>query len=251
MAGFQARLHALEGAHFRTEDQLATQRHLEKLVSNGKLPGTLPELTSSTGIQQPLSFASDALRSVRRRPASEVIYQHVQNGIPARVPLMEENWNLGTQVSLGRSRWVNHDASIFSVAKGKELAQLPPKLPTQYELIRQRRVHQAALESPVVQGLRLLPEFTPGRAFFWGTLLAVWATAGIAITTCRHLGIQKAEDVPAVAESFVAPTRDFLRTRLQPLKSMVPAASTLEESWMTDFSRRIRVKLSGVADSHR
>ena len=95
MAGFQARLHALEGAHFRTEDQLATQRHLEKLVSNGKLPGTLPELTSSTGTQQPLSFASDALRSVRRRPASEVIYQHVQNGIPGTSRLLQQQlWAL-------------------------------------------------------------------------------------------------------------------------------------------------------------
>ena len=40
MAGFQARLHALEGAHFRTEEQFATQRHLEKLVAQGKVSNT-------------------------------------------------------------------------------------------------------------------------------------------------------------------------------------------------------------------
>ncbi|KAK9842905.1 hypothetical protein WJX74_004194 [Apatococcus lobatus] len=253
MAGFQARLFALEGAHFRTEDQYATQRHLEKLVAEGKLPSSsLVESSSLATSSSPAqSFASDPLRSIKRRPASEVVYQHVSNGLPARVPLMEEGWNLGTQVSLGRGRFVGHDASIFSVAKGKEFAQLPAKLPTNYEVIRQRRISQAALESPVVQGLRLLPEFTPGRAFFWGTVLAVWGTAAVTVTTCRHLGIQKAEDVPAVAESFVAPTRDYLRSSLQPLKSLVPAASTLQESWMADFSRRIRVKLSGAAESHR
>ena len=132
MAGFQARLFALEGAHFRTEDQYATQRHLEKLVANGKLPSS-SLVADSSGVSpssQVQSFASDPLRSIKRRPASEVVYQHVSNGLPgsslhalpyatsrnsawtklkcawcaARVPLMEEGWNLGTQVSLGRGR---------------------------------------------------------------------------------------------------------------------------------------------------
>ena len=88
-----------------------------------------------------------------------------------------------TLISL--NRWTNPDASIFSVAKGKELAQLPAKLPTNYEVIRQKRISQAALESPVVQGIRLLPEFTPGRAFFWGTVLAVWGTAAVTVTACK------------------------------------------------------------------
>lgn len=101
-------------------------------------------------------------------------------------------------------RFVGHDASIFSVAKGKEFAQLPPKLPTNYEVIRQRRISQAALESPVVQGLRLLPEFTPGRAFFWGTILAVWGTAALTITTCRHLGIEKVTSRHAMGASKAA-----------------------------------------------
>ncbi len=84
MAGFQARLHALEGAHFRTEEQFATQRHLEKLVSEGKMPSSALVADSSMAgaTSQASSFASDPLQSVRRRPASEVVYQHVHSGIP-------------------------------------------------------------------------------------------------------------------------------------------------------------------------
>ena len=84
MAGFQARLFALEGAHFRTEDQYATQRHLEKLVADGKLPSSSLEAESTvSNTSSPVqSFASDPLRSIKRRPASEVVYQHVSNGLP-------------------------------------------------------------------------------------------------------------------------------------------------------------------------
>ena len=83
MAGFQARLFALEGAHFRTEDQYATQRHLEKLVADGKLPSTaLAGSTTANSSAPSQTFASDPLRSVKRRPASEMVYQHVSNGLP-------------------------------------------------------------------------------------------------------------------------------------------------------------------------
>lgn len=84
MAGFQARLFALEGAHFRTEDQYATQRHLEKLVADGKLPSTALVAESNTAHPNVPSqtFASDPLRSIKRRPASETVYQHVSHGLP-------------------------------------------------------------------------------------------------------------------------------------------------------------------------
>lgn len=60
-------------------------------------------------------------------------------------------------------RWTSDGASIFSVADGKELAQTPHKEPTPFERIRGERLARAQLESPIVQGYRLLPEFTPGR----------------------------------------------------------------------------------------
>ena len=82
------------------------------------------------------------------------------------------------------------DASIFSVADGKKLAQTPHKPPTFYERLRAEKQQRAALETPLVRGMRLLPEFTPGRAMLWGTILAVWGTAAVFASTARSLDIK-------------------------------------------------------------
>ena len=60
-------------------------------------------------------------------------------------------------------RWSSDGASIFSVEQGKALAQTPHKPPTPYERLRAERMARAQLTTPIVQGYRLLPEFTPGR----------------------------------------------------------------------------------------
>ncbi len=54
----------------------------------------------------------------------------------------------------------------------------------------------------------------------------------------------QAEDVPAVAESFVAPARNYLRSSLQPLKSLV--------SWPSFFAWccRILVNLKSCKATH-
>ena len=87
-------------------------------------------------------------------------------------------------------RWTVDDASIFSVADGKKLAQTPYKPPTFYERLRAEKQQRAALETPLVRGMRLLPEFTPGRAMLWGTILAVWGTAAVFASTARSLDIK-------------------------------------------------------------
>ena len=77
---------------------------------------------------------------------------------------------------------------------------MPQRLPTAFEAKRQAKIERAALESPLVQGYRLLPHFTPGRAFVWGSILAVWGTAGLAMSTARHL------DIHTVSSSRSLPT---------------------------------------------
>ena len=36
---------------------------------------------------------------------------------------------------------------------------------------------------------RLLPVFTPGRAMMWGTILAMWGTGALVMSSSRALGI--------------------------------------------------------------
>ena len=99
------------------------------------------------------------------------------------------DWKLGTQVSFGPGRWVTDEASVWDVKAGKELAQTPSKQATWAEEIRARKVAKAQYESPVVAGYRLLPQFTPGRAFFWGTILAVWGTMSGTVLASKVTGI--------------------------------------------------------------
>lgn len=87
-------------------------------------------------------------------------------------------------------RWTVGDASIFSVDDGKRLAQTPHKPLTFYERIRLEKQQKAAIETPLVKGIRLLPEFTPGRAMLWGSILAVWGTAAIVMSTAKSLNIK-------------------------------------------------------------
>lgn len=87
-------------------------------------------------------------------------------------------------------RWTVDDASIFSVDDGKRLAQTPHKPLTFYERIRLEKQQKAALETPLVKGIRLLPEFTPGRAMLWGSILAVWGTAALVVSTAKSLDIK-------------------------------------------------------------
>ena len=87
-------------------------------------------------------------------------------------------------------RWTVDNASIFSVDDGKRLAQTPHKPLTFYERTRLEKQQKAAIETPLVKGIRLLPEFTPGRAMLWGSILAVWGTAALVVSTAKSLDIK-------------------------------------------------------------
>ena len=92
--------------------------------------------------------------------------------------------------ALAVCRWTVDNASIFSVDDGKRLAQTPHKPLTFYERIRLEKQQKAAIETPLVKGIRLLPEFTPGRAMLWGSILAVWGTAALVVSTAKSLDIK-------------------------------------------------------------
>ena len=49
---------------------------------------------------------------------------------------------------------------------------------------------------------RLLPQFTPGRAMMWGTILALWGTGAIVASSSRSLGIRRVSMQPSTCEAF-------------------------------------------------
>ncbi len=74
MNAFAARLHAVEGSYFLTEQNNATKKHLELLVEQGKLPASaLEHIPLSNASQMAKAMGQVPVTIVNSRPASEVI----------------------------------------------------------------------------------------------------------------------------------------------------------------------------------
>ncbi|KAK9817724.1 hypothetical protein WJX72_001239 [[Myrmecia] bisecta] len=231
-------LPAREASFFRQADNLATKKHLERLVSEGKIPQAA--LVAIEEAAEKLNSYGSTQPTVVGRHPSEYIYQHTKSQFPApRVT----SYGLGTQVSLGRARWTSDGASIFSVQDGKRLAQTPPKEPTIYEQARMARMARNQLETPLVRGYRLLPEFTPGRALMWGTIFAVWGSAALVVSTARQLGIHKVEDANDALRNVFSPFVAGATERLAPLQGTLSIPSPLREQEPSELAKKLRVQL--------
>lgn len=249
MDSFAARLNAAEGNYFRAEESNAVKQHFEKLIGNGKLPesasGSLSGGISHIGSE----FTTDAvpLTVINSRPASEVVFRY--DGIPVPRSSATASWaRQGTaKVSMGRSRWSSDGASIFSIADGKRLAQTPPKEPTNWELNRARKIAKAAVDERVVQGLRLMPEYTPARAMLWGSILAVWGTAILTASVARQLDIHDASDASDRLRDVVHPFVERSKQAFQPVRNWLATqdGDSLQHSLLPiqHLARRMREQL--------
>lgn len=84
---------------------------------------------------------------------------------------------LGQPVRLGGlGKWSVDNVSIFDVQSGKKLAATPRREPSIFEIKRAAAIERAATESPLVGNYRLYPRLSPGRALFWGTIMAMTGT---------------------------------------------------------------------------
>lgn len=217
-----------------------------KLIEEGTLPKSLLDKLGNVSTVQ--GTYDVPVTVVKSRPASEMIFQYNGKPVPRMSPT--EAWaRLGTsKVSLGRAKWSADGASIFSVADGKKLAQTPPKLPTQWELNRQRKIAQAAVDSRVVSGIRLMPEYTPARAMLWGTIIALWGTGAIFTSAARGLDIHNAEEASGKLQSALQPVIDMSSRTFAPLKDWFKEQNAHESVTgqllpVNELARRMRSKL--------
>lgn len=51
---------------------------------------------------------------------------------------------------------------------------------------------------------RLLPTFTPARAMMWGTILAMWGTGALVMSSSRALGIRRVRGLPHICHLELA-----------------------------------------------
>ncbi|CAD7699712.1 unnamed protein product [Ostreobium quekettii] len=245
MDSWGARQFAMEGSHFLAEEKTALERHVQKLVREGKLPASaadgILEASAADGA------ASTSVPTVRRgRPASEFVYQHVKGVIPGNnLPTMKE-WGLGTSVGFGGSRWTVNDVSVFDIEEGKRMAKTPRKEPTVFEMKRAAAIQKAAAESPTVNGYRLYPNMTPGRAFMWGTIVAV---TGMAIGTKAAmvaLEIKELDDVSVRMRQVLRPYVEYIASAMRPWRGLIVAAgeqTDVQNSAVADVARRMKAFL--------
>lgn len=237
----------MESSYFRAEDTNAIRRHVERLVKEGKLPQSALPVSTGAAVDAHAPALYNVPTVVRQRPAAEHVYQHVKGVFPERRASGADKWLIGTEkVSLGRARWTVSDASIFSVADGKRLAQTPVRVPTAFEAARMGKINKAALDTPLVSGYRLLPQFTPGRALLWGTILAMWGTGAVVVTAARRLDITKMEEAKGKIEAALLPYVDALAGYFEPLQGSLKLEAlrnTERSSEFTELANNIRRQL--------
>lgn len=248
------RLGVNEGAFFRDEQDLAIVRQVQRLVKEGKLPESALEAVggSSAGGKVLPASAGTLFRGVetvtRGRPEAEFVYHHTKGAIPrTKLPNMKE-WGLGVQVSMGRERWAIDDVSIFAVEEGKRLASTPRRLPSAFEIKQAEAIRRAAANTPLVNGYRLYPNMSPGRAVFWGTVAAVAGTALGTKLAMLWLGIREMEDVNVRLQEAMRPFGESLTAVIAPWKDLMQAAGArtsefTHSSQVMDFAKAMKDRL--------
>lgn len=198
---------ARETGYFRSVEHEALMDRLRSLVERGKLDASV------------LRAAEDRFkdRMVVVKTSKDIpTFEYIKGvtPVPRKVNSLHggEMGNLGTKVNMGRMRWTSDGVSIFSVADGKKLASTEPKPLNHYENIRMTKIQKAAMQTPtVLGGYRVLPEMTPGRALMWGTIVAVWGTGALVMSTAKYLGIEELGDVPERMKAVLSPLGNSLK----------------------------------------
>ncbi|KAL4434134.1 hypothetical protein ABPG75_000575 [Micractinium tetrahymenae] len=199
-SAFEKRERADEAIYFRQEERLAMLKRLEKMVEQGKLnKNVLEEVKKATSPDvhhvQSVEVSPGVFKDVPGEVTHKTDYVYAHNPGQAPPPRLSEaeRMKTGMHVDLGPSKWnPGGEGSVFSLSQS--LAEEAPRqnLPP-HEAARLARLQKAAgaVEMPTLFGYKLAPGLTPGRAFFWGGVLAVWGTAALVAASGDDLPVRK------------------------------------------------------------
>lgn len=225
---------ARESGFFRNSDNETLLQRLRDLVKRGIVDEAVLKSAEA-------KFRAPTV--VNKREFARFEYVKGVTPVPRRPPTGAMG-NLGSQVNMGRMRWTSDGVSIFSVADGKELASTPAKALNHYESIRMNKIQRAALQTPTVAGYRLLPEMTPGRALLWGSILAVYGTTALVMSTAKYLEIETLGDVQETMGRVLGPLGEGLRQGMVGLSAVRGAGEEMEQqAWFGDFVSQLKLKL--------
>jgi len=238
MESLAARTAAEEARFFRAEDDNALRRRMERLV-RGQAAASGSTSTTTTAAAARLNDFERECLAARREGLASASVSVVRTANPLKVDIDVEgharrvphhstfvDYLNVPRVSMGRSKWeVHQDASVFSVKDGKKLATTVPETLdaaarplTEIEkavLARQNVVEAHSVDGSTYRGVRLYPKLNAGRAFLWGSLLAVWGTTFLVVSARKALKIDSVEDLDTFVNKSVERPVERVRGTLE------------------------------------
>lgn len=125
-----------------------------------------------------------------------------------------------TGVKFNSARWAGPEAaeslSVFDTAAAYQTLSKPPPPESMTAGMRALadRVARAQQQQATVAGFQLLPDLTPGRAFMWGTIVAVWGVSMVTLVSARALDIHTMKDVSIKMKEHLQPIKDWSKENL-------------------------------------
>jgi hypothetical protein len=157
----------------------------------------------------------------------------------------------GSTMNTGRGKWgagnfAEANTSIWNVQDAQRLmldgANNDPN--------REKRLRFVNPPKPIpvvmVAGkpIRFLPDPTPGRALFWGTVLCVWAGAATGKLLLRSLDVQTISELRPKVTPMVADFASNVNDRMAPVKDWQTTRAK-ENAMDMQFSRTLKMTISG------
>ena len=79
------------------------------------------------------------------------------------------------------------------------------------QLAHAARIARAQQMAVTVAGFKVFPDLTPGRAFMWGSILAVYAVGVASFTVARSVGVTSVDDIRDKMQAAFAPYKDAMQ----------------------------------------
>lgn len=145
-------------------------------------------------------------------------------------------WGAGNFAEANTSIWAVQDAQRLMLdgadrdpMREKRLRYVNPPKPVPVVMIR---------NTPI----RFLPDPTPGRALFWGTVLCVWLGAASGKLALKSLGVGSLDELRPKVTPMVADLASSVNARMAPVKDW-QATRAKDDAMNMQFSRTLKMTI--------
>lgn len=265
LASLSFRGRAVEGTFFKAETDQCLLERAASLGVRGRdasVSGVVSSPTASSAVDMLPEVLAHYLPVDVHRPLTTKVHSHDykvhQPQFAKSTGLYKEltrktyvdTLTLGSSMNTGRSKWAGGtlesepNTSIWSVGEAQRLMLLGADSDPHRE--QRLRFVNPPKPQPVVTiantPLRLLPDPTPGRALFWGTIMAVWCGAASAKLLLHAFEVQNMSEIRPKMGPLVASVGSSVGSVFNPVKEW-RANSSMGDAMESKFSRKLKATM--------